>query len=110
RPRQGGDAAPARGAGAAAGPYTEHMTAHPARNVEEELFLNPFETGFFDNPYDQYRRLRELRPVHKSPVGPWTLTRYEDCSRLLRDPSMPVEIANAAVAQRSDLFPEEERR
>ena len=54
--------------------------------ADQELFLNPFEPGFFDDPYDQYRRLRELRPVHQSPLGPWTLTRYDDCSRLLRDP------------------------
>jgi len=84
------------------------MTA--AGQAEQEIFLNPFEPGFFDNPYDQYRRLRELRPVHKSPVGPWTLTRYEDCSRLLRDPSTSVEIANATLDQRNDLFPGEERR
>jgi cytochrome P450 len=71
---------------------------------EPELFLNPYEPGFFDNPYEQYRRLRELRPVHQSPLGPWTLTRYEDCSRLLRDPSLSVEEANSAYSGREQLF------
>ena len=60
----------------------------------EEIFLNPFAPGFFDNPYAQYRDLREQAPVHQSPLGPWTLLRYEDCSRLLRDPSLSVEEAN----------------
>jgi cytochrome P450 len=76
----------------------------------EELFLNPFEPGFFDSPYDQYRRLRELRPVHQSPFGPWTLTRYDDVSRLLRDPTLSVEDRNAAVDRRIDLFPDDEER
>ena len=62
--------------------------------TEPELFLNPFEAGFFDNPYAQYRRLREAVPVHLSPLGPWTLLRYEDCSRLLRNPTTSVEDAN----------------
>lgn len=75
---------------------------------EGELFLNPFEPGFFDNPYDQFRRLRELRPVHQSPLGPWTLTRYDDVSRLIRDPSLSVEERNAAFDRRADLFPTDE--
>jgi len=74
------------------------------------LFLNPFENGFFDNPYDQYRRLREARPVHQSPLGPWTLTRYDDCSRLLRDPSLSVMVRNASVDRRLMRDPEGEER
>jgi cytochrome P450 len=72
----------------------------------EELFLNPFEPGFFDDPYAQYRRLRESAPVHQSPLGPWTLTRYEDCSRLLRDPSLSVEEQHATYVRRDELFAE----
>ncbi len=64
--------------------------------TEPELFLNPFEDGFFDDPYDQYRRLRESVPIHESPLGPWTLLRYEDCSRLLRNPTTSVEDVNLA--------------
>ena len=72
----------------------------------EETFLNPFAPGFFDNPYAQYRDLREQAPVHQSPLGPWTLLRYEDCSRLLRDPSLSVEEANIADggSARRELF------
>jgi cytochrome P450 len=70
----------------------------------EDVFLNPFEDGFFDDPYAQYRRLRELRPVHQSPLGPWTLTRYEDCSRLLRDPTLSVEERHSAYNGRDAMF------
>jgi cytochrome P450 len=72
--------------------------------AEEEVFLNPFEPGFFDDPYDQYRRLRAERPVHQSPLGPWTLTRYEDCSRLLRDPTLSVEEEHSAYNGREEIF------
>ena len=82
--------------------------AEPPARRAEELYLNPFEPGFFDNPYDQYRRLRELRPVHQSPLGPWTLTRYDDVSRLVRDPSLSVEERNATFDRRADLFPTDE--
>jgi cytochrome P450 len=78
--------------------------------ADEEVFLNPFEPGFFDDPYSQYRRLRELRPVHQSPFGPWTLTRYDDVSRLLRDPSLSVEDRNAAEDRRAELFPDGDER
>jgi len=72
--------------------------------ADQELFLNPYEPGFFDDPYDQYRRLRELRPVHESPLGPWTLTRYDDCSRLLRDPSLSVDEQHSAYNARAEMF------
>ena len=79
-------------------------------STEESIELNPFEPGFFDNPYDQYRRLRELRPVHQGLLGTWTLTRYDDISRLLRDPSLSVQDDNASMDRRANLFPEDEER
>jgi cytochrome P450 len=68
------------------------------------VFLNPFEPGFFDDPYAQYARLRDQAPVHQSPLGPWTLSRYDDVSRLLRDPTLSVVDDNAAVAPQAALF------
>ncbi len=56
---------------------------------------NPFEPGFAENPYDQYRAMREQEPVHESPFGIWLLFRYDDVLRFLRDPSLSVEDANA---------------
>src|SRR3954466_14673582 len=58
--------------------------------------FNPFEPGFFDNPYDQYARLRELDPVHESPLGIWALFRYDDVLPLLRDPHASVDEQYAA--------------
>jgi cytochrome P450 len=62
---------------------------------QEPVFFNPFEPGFFADPYRQYRRLREHDPVHLSPIGSWMLTRYDDVVRILRDPTLSVEEANA---------------
>jgi cytochrome P450 len=53
--------------------------------------LNPFEPGFFDDPYSQYALVREQDPAHHTPLGPWALFRYEDAHRVLRDSSLSVE-------------------
>src|SRR5690242_18056108 len=57
--------------------------------------LNPFEPGYFDNPYAQYAAVREADPVHLSPIGMVMLFRYEDVHRVLRDPSLSVEERHA---------------
>ncbi|WP_394850990.1 cytochrome P450 [Pendulispora brunnea] len=47
--------------------------------------FDPFEPGFFDDPYPQYRLLRDEDPVHEHPMlRLWFLTRYEDVSAVLR--------------------------
>jgi cytochrome P450 len=68
--------------------------------------LNPFEPGFFDNPYAQYRALRDRHPVHRTPLGAWTVLRYDDVLRVLRDPELSVEDRNARVSPRNQLFEE----
>jgi cytochrome P450 len=55
------------------------------------VMLNPFEPGFFENPYAQYALVREQDPVHHSPIGAWALFRYDDVYRVLRDPTLSVE-------------------
>ena len=60
--------------------------------------LNPFEPGFFDDPYAQYQAVREQDPVHLSPIGAWALFRYEDVHRVLRDPHLSVEERHAQHA------------
>jgi cytochrome P450 len=57
--------------------------------------LNPFEPGFFADPYSQYRLVREQDPVHLSPIGSIALFRYDDMHRILRDPSLSVEERHA---------------
>jgi cytochrome P450 len=49
-----------------------------------ELIFNPYEPGFTENPYAQYRRLRDGDPIHEHPLGFWFLSRHEDVSALLR--------------------------
>ncbi len=58
--------------------------------------LNPFEPGFFDDPYSQYARVRETDPVHRTALGPWALFRHADIMRVLRDPNLSVEEQHAA--------------
>jgi cytochrome P450 len=58
------------------------------------VMLNPFEPGFFQDPYAQYRLVREQDPVHFSPIGTIALFRYDDVHRVLRDPSLSVEEHN----------------
>src|ERR1700730_16740239 len=47
--------------------------------------FNPRDPAFIADPYPAYRELREAAPVWRSPFGRTFLTRYEDCSLLLRD-------------------------
>lgn len=65
--------------------------------------LNPFVPGFFDDPYAQYRELRETDPVHHSPLGMWFLSRWEDCHKVLRLPGTSVDERNSTMARRGEL-------
>ena len=48
--------------------------------------FNPFLPEFIADPYPLYHRLRIEDPVHRSPMGFWVLTRYDDVTMALRDP------------------------
>jgi cytochrome P450 len=50
-----------------------------------DVLFNPFLPEFHADPYPAYRRLRELDPVHQTPLGLWVLTRYDDVLMVLRD-------------------------
>ena len=51
-----------------------------------ELEFNPFLPEFHANPYSFYHRLRAADPVHRTPMGLWVLTRYDDVVAVLKDP------------------------
>jgi cytochrome P450 len=51
-----------------------------------ELEFNPFLPEFHANPYPFYHRLRAADPVHRTPMGLWVLTRYDDVVSVLKDP------------------------
>jgi cytochrome P450 len=77
------------------------VTAHDAPDTGYlPVMLNPFEPGFFDDPYAQYRAVREQDPVHLSPMGAYALFRYDDALRVLRDPHLSVEDDNLAEPRR----------
>jgi cytochrome P450 len=58
--------------------------------------FDPFEDGFVENPYDQYRRLRTADPVHHSSLlHGWVLTRFADVGKLLRDASVSSDVHTA---------------
>jgi hypothetical protein len=55
---------------------------------------------FVADPYPTYHRLRAEDPVHRSPLGFWVLTRYDDVVAVLRDPRFVKEPLAAVVAAR----------
>jgi hypothetical protein len=65
-----------------------------------DLFFNPMDPEFVADPYPMYHRLRTEDPVHKSPLGFWVLTRYEDVVSVLRDHRFAKEAIAAFVAQK----------
>ena len=69
--------------------------------------FNPFEPGFFDDPYRQYTSLREHDPVHRSPLEVWVLFRYDDVVRTLRDVGLSVQVDNATPTARMQMFAEQ---
>src|SRR5882762_1655310 len=62
--------------------------------------FNPMDPEFLADPYPTYHRLRTEDPVHRSPLGFWVLTRYEDVVGVLRDHRFAKEAIAAFVAQK----------
>lgn len=54
---------------------------HTANAALAELLFSP--EGLAD-PFSRYRTLREAAPVHRSALGTWVLTRYDDIDEFLR--------------------------
>jgi len=71
--------------------------------TETDVAFNPFEPGYFENPYPQFEALRDHDPVHETPFGTYFVTRHADVLRLLRDPSMSVSDEHAAPTPMDDL-------
>ena len=76
--------------------------------------FNPFAPGFTEDPYPQYAALRDGDPVHRTAIGTWLVTRYEDVSRLLRG-GLSVERRNISpdsplVQRRQELYGGRETR
>jgi len=50
------------------------------------------------DPYSRYAALRSHAPVHRSAIGFWVLSRYEDCQRVMRDPHVGKDFSGATRA------------
>ena len=62
------------------------------------LGSDPADPSYRDDPAPALHRLREIAPVHLSPLGAWRLSRYDDCVRLLRDVKSGVRYADGRPA------------
>jgi pimeloyl-[acyl-carrier protein] synthase len=65
-----------------------------------DIQFNPMDPEFVADPYPTYHRLRAEDPVHRSLLGFWVLTRYEDVVAVLRDPRFAKEPIARFVAAR----------
>jgi cytochrome P450 len=65
-------------------------------SAQAGVAFDPFEDGFVRSPFEQYARLRTHAPVHRSALlEGWVITRYQDVSRVLREPAISVELDHA---------------
>ncbi|KEA65827.1 hypothetical protein BA37_04073, partial [Mycobacterium tuberculosis NRITLD18] len=55
---------------------------------DPDLRYDPFDPAVQDDPYPVYEQLRSTRPVYWcAPRDCWVLSRHEDVSAALQDPS-----------------------
>ena len=67
------------------------------------LFFNPLQDGYGPDPYPHFAEMRDGDPIHLSLLDQWVLFRYDDVSRLLRDPTLSVEDDNIEVRNQERL-------
>src|SRR5882672_2583540 len=53
------------------------VTGEPTTVETEPPRFNPFEPGFTDDPYPQFRALCEQNPVQQTPLGIWGVFGYD---------------------------------
>ena len=69
---------------------TDQSLRDDAEAVFTKLFLTP--EGRAD-PYPLYHQLRQTAPVHRTKMGMWLLSRYDDCWAAMRDPRLGKDYA-----------------
>jgi len=70
---------------------TMQSSATDAEAVFTRLFFTPEGRA---NPYPLYHQLRQTAPVHRTQLGMWLLSRYDDCWAAMRDPRLGKEYAS----------------
>ncbi|WP_330203331.1 cytochrome P450 [Cyanobacterium sp. Dongsha4] len=68
--------------------------------TKAQLF-NPFSPEYRENPYSIYERLRTEEPIHKSFMGGWILTRYDDIVRALQDQRFIVQTSSNLLSSQT---------
>ncbi|MEM8707300.1 MAG: cytochrome P450 [Actinomycetota bacterium] len=64
-------------------------------DTAEPVFFNPLEPGYIEDPWPHLAEIRTGDPVHHLLTGQWGLFRYDDVFKVLRDPDLSVDDANA---------------
>ena len=67
--------------------------------------VNPFDPRVRADPYPVYLFMRTVEPVHRSPLGFWILTRYEDCRAVLEDKRWGHDADKILEPMRGELDP-----
>jgi len=70
---------------------------------------NPLEPTFRNDPYPALKRLRELEPVHETPLGLWRISRYADCLRMLRELPVGVRRTDGTLPGVDETDPDNQR-
>lgn len=72
------------------------MTAAPLPNTGEPVVFDPLDPAFIASPYGTYQELRDEAPVMWSELlCGWLITRFDDVSAVLREPTMSSDIDKA---------------
>jgi hypothetical protein len=87
------------------------MTNAPVSEAANDPWrgANPLDPEFRNDPYPALKRLRELEPVHHTPLGLWRLCRYDDCVRMLRDLPVGVRRTDGTLPGVDESEPENRR-
>lgn len=62
--------------------------------ADATVFFNPLQEGYTEDPWSHFAELREHDPAHYSMIERWFLFSYDDCAKLLRDPTLSVDDKN----------------
>ena len=71
-------------------PQATEASLNEAEAVFTKLFLTAEGRA---NPYPLYHQLRQNQPVHRTQLGMWVLSRYDDCWAAMRDPRLGKDYA-----------------
>jgi pimeloyl-[acyl-carrier protein] synthase len=67
---------------------------------KQHIVFDPLDPSFVKDPYPVYKALRQHDPVHRSRMGYWVLTRYDDVVNAIRDTRLSNEPSPYAVTNK----------